>query len=101
MELGLTNIQEEFKNKRMQRNFGFIFEYVDTSALTGRRYLPAMISETKADYYHALSPSVDREVIRANRVSGVEDSFSVAQFTGQMISSLNLGGLTLRVGVEF
>ena len=89
MELGLTNIQEEFKNKRMQRNFGFIFEYVDTSALTGRRYLPAMISETKADYYHALSPSVDREVIRANRVSGVEDSFSVAQFTGQMPGNVN------------
>ncbi len=89
MELGLTNIKEEFKNKRMQRNFGFIFEYVDTSALTGRRYLPAMISETKADYYHALSPSIDREVIRANRVSGVEDSFSVAQFTGQMPGNVN------------
>lgn len=89
MELGLTNIREEFKNKRMQRNFGFIFEYVDTSALTGRRYLPAMISETKADYYHALSPSVDREVIRANRVSGVEDTFSIAQFTGQMPGNVN------------
>ncbi|MBR4052371.1 MAG: carboxypeptidase-like regulatory domain-containing protein [Alistipes sp.] len=89
MELGLTNIKEEFKNKRMQRNFGFIFEYVDTSALTGRRYLPAMISETKADYYHALSPSVDREVIRANRVSGVEDTFSIAQFTGQMPGNVN------------
>lgn len=89
MELGLTNIKEEFKSKRMQRNFGFIFEYVDTSALTGRRYLPAMISETKADYYHALSPAVDREVIRANRVSGVEDTFSIAQFTGQMPGNVN------------
>lgn len=89
MELGLTNIKEEFRNKRMQRNFGFIFEYVDTSALTGRRYLPAMISETKADYYHSLSPAVDREVIRANRVSGVEDTFSIAQFTGQMPGNVN------------
>lgn len=89
MEVGLTNIKEAFRNKRMQQNFGFIFDYVDTSALTGRRYLPAMISETRADYYHSLSPSVEREVIRANRVSGVEDTFSVAQFTGQMPGNVN------------
>ena len=89
MELGLTNIKEEFRNRRMQRNFGFIFEYVDTSALTGQRYLPAMISETKADYYHSRDPRVSREVIRANRVSGVEDTFSIAQFTGQMPGNVN------------
>ena len=89
MELGLTNIKEEFRNRRMQRNFGFIFEYVDTSALTGQRYLPAMISETKADYYHSREPRISREVIRANRVSGVEDTFSIAQFTGQMPGNVN------------
>lgn len=89
MELGLTNIKEEFRSKRLQRNFGFIFEYVDTSALTGQRYLPAMISETKADYYHSRTPRVAREVIRANRVSGVEDTFSIAQFTGQMPGNVN------------
>ena len=48
MELGLTNIGPRFRNRRMQRNFGFIFDYVDTSALTGQPYLPAMISETAA-----------------------------------------------------
>lgn len=89
MELGLTNIKEEFRNKRMQRNFGFIFEYVDTSAVTGQRYLPAMISETQAEYYHSKRPPVDREVIRANRVSGVEDTFSIAQFTGQLSGRVN------------
>ncbi len=89
MELGLSKIKEEFRNKRMQRNFGFIFDYVDTSALTGQRYLPAMISETKADYYHRKRPSLDREVIIANRVSGVDDTFSIAQFTGQMQGDVN------------
>lgn len=89
MELGLSKVKEEFRNKRMQRNFGFIFDYVDTSALTGQRYLPAMISETKADYYHRKRPSLDREVIIANRVSGVDDTFSIAQFTGQMQGDVN------------
>ncbi len=89
MELDLSNIKPYFKSKRLQRNFGFIFNYMDTSALTGHSYLPAMISETHADHYHSKHPSFSREVIRANRVSGVEDSFSVAQFTGQMHGDVN------------
>ena len=89
MELGLTNIKEQFRSKRLQRNFGFIFEFVDTSALTGQRYLPAMISETKAEYYHSRRPAMEREIIRANRVSGFDDTFSIAQFTGQLSGRVN------------
>ena len=90
MELDLTNVKPRFRNKRLQRNFGFIFEYIDTSALTGQAYLPAMISETTADFYHSnRNPSLSREIIRANRVSGVEDSFAIAQFTGQMHGNVN------------
>ena len=44
MELDLTNIRPEFRNRRLQRNFGFIFNYMDTSALTGQAYLPARIA---------------------------------------------------------
>lgn len=62
---------------------------MDTSALTGQPYLPAMISESSADLYHSLSPTFTREVIRASRVSGVEDSFAVAQFTGGMHGDVN------------
>jgi len=89
MELDLNNVKSQFKSKRMQRNFGFIFDYVDTSALTGRPYLPAMISETRADRYHSCRPEFTREVIRANRISGLDDSFTVAQFTGQMHGDVN------------
>ena len=89
MQLDLANIKGHFRNKRMQRNFGFIFDYVDTSALTGRAYLPAMITETTADYYHSRHPAVSREVIRASRMSGVDDSFSIAQFTGSLQQDIN------------
>ncbi len=89
MELDLANIKKEFRSKRLQRNFGFVFNYIDTSTLTGQPYLPAMISETVADYYHSREPAVSREVIRASRVSGVEDSFSIAQFTGNLQNDIN------------
>ena len=90
MQLDLTNIKPRFRSKRLQRNFGFVFDYIDTSALTGQAYLPAMISEATADYYHSRrNPAVSREIIRASRVSGVEDSFAIAQFTGQMHGNVN------------
>lgn len=89
MELDLTNIKPQFRSKRLQRNFGFVFDYVDTSALTGQAYLPAMISESTADLYRSSRPEFKREVIRASRVSGVENSFAVAQFTGGMHGDVN------------
>jgi len=89
MELDLANIKPRFRSKRLQRNFGFVFEYVDTSALTGQAYLPAMISEAVADRYHRRRPALTREVIRASRVSGVDDSFTIAQFTGNMHGDVN------------
>ena len=89
MELDLTNIRPQFRSRRLQRSFGFVFDYVDTSALTGQAYLPAMISESTADLYRSSRPAFKREVIRASRVSGVEDNFAVAQFTGGMHGDVN------------
>ncbi|WP_288903842.1 DUF5686 family protein [uncultured Alistipes sp.] len=89
MELDLANIKPQFRSKRLQRNFGFVFDYVDTSALTGQAYLPAMISEATADLYRSSRPAFKREVIRASRISGVEDNFAMAQFTGGMHGDVN------------
>ncbi len=89
MELDLTNIKPQFRSKRLQRNFGFVFNYVDTSALTGQAYLPAMISESTADLYRSKTPAFKREVIRASRISGVDDNFAIAQFTGGLHGDVN------------
>ena len=88
-ELDLTNIRPGFRNRRFQRNFGFIFNYMDTSALTGQVYLPAMIAESTAELYRSRSPEFKREVIRASRISGVENNVAVAQFTGGMHGDVN------------
>lgn len=56
MELDLTNIKPHFRNRRMQKNFGFIFDHIDTSALTGQPYLPAMISRRWQTTTTAASP---------------------------------------------
>lgn len=83
-------MKPEFKNKKLQKNFGFIFQYMDTSAITGKAYLPVMISEASADYYYRRSPKLSREIVKASRISGIEEDYSLAQFTGHLHVNVNL-----------
>lgn len=90
MELDLTNIKPGFKNKKLQKNFGFIFNHMDTSVITGKAYLPVMISESSADYYFRKSPPLSREIVKASRISGIEEDYTLAQFTGHLHVNINL-----------
>lgn len=84
MEIDLSNADEQIKNKLIRKNFGFVFDYMDTSVVSGRPYLPIMISEVVSRKYHKASPSLDKEVIEASRISGIEDENMLSQFTGSM-----------------
>lgn len=90
MELGMTNINPKMKNKFIQKNFGFVFSYMDTSVVSGTPYLPILISENNATTYFRKNPRLMREVIEASRISGVENNSSLSQFTGQLYFKVNL-----------
>lgn len=89
MELDATNINPYFKNKRLQRDFGFIFQYMDTSAITGKPFLPVMITEGASDYYYRSSPLMKREIVTGSKISGVKTDYTFAQFTGQLHQKAN------------
>lgn len=90
MELDIANIDPFLKTKLLKKNFGFVEEYMDTSAISGIPYLPIMISESNARYYKRKNPPLSREVIDASRISGVEEDYSLAQFTGHLHANVNL-----------
>lgn len=90
MELDINNVGNTLRNNRLvKNNFNFVFDYADTSAETGKVYLPVMITETLSDVYHRSNPTKMKEVIKANKISGVENN-SVAQYTGQMYLDVNI-----------
>lgn len=90
MELDITNINPYFKNKKLQKSFGFVFDHMDTSVITGKAFLPVMITETSTEnYFRRSNPSVDREVIKASRISGIKEDYTIAQFTGRMHIDVN------------
>lgn len=89
VEVDLNNVDEEMKKRKIFNQFQFVFDYVDTNAITGKSYLPIFISETLSDYYYQSSPKLEREVIKATKISGVNNE-SVAQFTGKIYQEVNI-----------
>jgi hypothetical protein len=89
LRLDMNNIDEKFMHQRILKKFSFVFDYVDSSALFNKNYLPLLISETVSKVYYSKNPPVNREVIEAFKVSGIENK-TVSQFSGKMYQQLNI-----------
>mgnify|MGYP000937357554 CR=1 FL=1 len=87
VEFDLNNITDDFKKKKLFKDFNFIFDYVDST--TKKPSLPIFMTETLSDVYYRQEPRARREVIKGNRVSGVENE-SITQFMGDMYQNVNI-----------
>ncbi len=83
IELDANNISEKFKNRKILKQFDFVWSYLDTSTLNGKSYLPVFITETMSDVYFRKSPRSRKEIITASSISGLENA-SVSQFFGNL-----------------
>lgn len=84
-EIDLMNARERIKDKRILDEFGFVFDYADTSSVDGRERLPVMFSETVAERWHTSNPESDVENVLANHISGVNrENNLLSQFTGSI-----------------
>jgi hypothetical protein len=89
IELDANNISEKFKDRKLFKPFGFIWQYIDTSTINGKSYLPVFITESTSDIYFRKSPRARKEVITATRVSGLENE-NAAQFLGNFSQEVDI-----------
>jgi hypothetical protein len=89
IRLDMNNIDEKFKDRLVIKNFQFVFDHMDSSEVFGKNYLPILISESVSRFYYQKNPSVEREVIDAFKISGVENK-TVSQFSGKMYQQFNI-----------
>jgi hypothetical protein len=89
LRLDLNNLDERFQDQRLLKDFSFVFDYMDSSEVFKKNYLPILISETVSRIYYSKFPPVNREVIEAFNVSGI-DNKTFAQYTGKMYQQLNI-----------
>ncbi len=87
VEFDLNNITEEFQKRKIFKAFEFVFDGVDTTQ--GKPYLPVFMTESLSDFYFKRDPKFSKEVIKATKVSGVENE-SINQFLGDMYQNVNI-----------
>ncbi len=89
VQFDANNLRERLKERRLLKPFDFIFDYMDTSTLNGKPYLPIFLSETMSEIYYRKDPKERLEVITASKLSGVENE-SITQFLGDLNSNVNI-----------
>ncbi len=88
-QLAINNVDSSYRDNIVLKRFPFVFDYVDTSAVTGEKYLPFFFSEAYSSYFFRKDPKLEREIIRATKVSGI-DNQSISQLTGKMYQKINI-----------
>ncbi len=85
IEFDLNNFDpEKMRKRRAFKKFQFLFDYVDTSELNGKPYLPFFIQETSAKVYYRKSSDTKREYRGGVKVTGIEDYIDLEDFTTMM-----------------
>ncbi len=88
-EFDIKNVSNNLKNKKLLKDFDFVFNYLDSLEAKGKTFLPVFFNETVSNYYHDSENNKDREEIIANKASGMKtDIFT--QFTGKLYEEANI-----------
>ena len=65
IELDLNNVTEAFKDKRLFNKFDLLWNYLDTSEVNGKVYLPMYLREVNSKVYYRGDPESKKEVREA------------------------------------
>lgn len=84
LELDFNNITEEFKNRKSFKNFQFLWEYLDTSTVNGRVYLPIYIREILGKVYYRKDPNTKKEVRTAVNMTTFDEVLDAQSLTSIM-----------------
>jgi len=93
IQLDLNNIDEKFKQREVVKRLDLIMDYLDSEE-DGTSYLPVILSESVSDYYYNKTPRKKKEIMKASRVSGIEN-LELSQFLGDMYLDVNIYDNTL------
>lgn len=77
LELDVNNITEEFKDGKLMRNFDFMWDFLDTSKVNGRTYLPLYMREVLSDVHYRSDPESKKEIRKAIQMTEFDSALDV------------------------
>jgi len=89
IEFDVNKITDKFTNRKIFRPFKFVFDYIDSSESNQPPFLPVFFTESVSDIYFRKDPVLKKEVIKASKVSGVENK-TISRYLGDLYSNINI-----------
>lgn len=92
-QFDLNNFTEEWTKRTSLKSFRVAFEYIDTSEVNGKPYVPVLIKEKASRVYYRSEPKTSREIVKGLRISGFEDGVmgeGISQFLDKLGSEVDI-----------
>lgn len=89
IEFDLNNIPKKLKDNKAFKPIKFIFNNMDSANSAEKPSLPLFMVETVSDLYYRSSPKSKKEVIKASKISGIQNQ-SISQVMGDMYQNINI-----------
>ncbi|MES2514008.1 MAG: DUF5686 family protein [Bacteroidota bacterium] len=89
VEFDLNRIPKEMRDRKIFKPIQFVFDNVDSANSGEKPSLPIFITEAISDVYYRSNPTLKKEVIKANKITGIENT-SVTSVMGDMYQNINV-----------
>ncbi len=89
VEFDLNRIPKEMREKKIFKPIQFVFDNVDSLNSSEKPSLPIFITESLSDFYFRSNPSLKKEVIKASKITGIENP-SISAIMGDMYQNVNV-----------
>lgn len=90
----LSDVTENFRNKKIFRNYQFLFKEQDSSAVGGRTVLPIYMEESLSKNYYRRNPEKTKSVILAKKNVDFDaryiDQKGVSNYLNRMYQDINI-----------
>lgn len=90
VEFDMNSIDSAFMANKVFKGLEFVFEQMDTSRITGKAYLPIFINEELSEVYGDNVTNKTKEVLKANKNSGLGTSNGVTVFIKDLYANYDI-----------
>jgi hypothetical protein len=94
MNFSLSNLSDKFRNKKIFKNYQFLFREQDSTAIGGKTLLPMYQEEKTSDNYFRKSPYAKKQIITANKQVKYDENFvdnqGLTAYFNRMYQDINI-----------
>ncbi|MCB9426027.1 MAG: carboxypeptidase-like regulatory domain-containing protein [Flavobacteriales bacterium] len=80
IEFDMNSIDSTFMKSKLFEGMELVFDYIDTSHVTGKTYLPIFINESFSEVYGDNTRNKEKEILKGNKNSGFNNNQSLIEF---------------------